>query len=64
MNVYVLRIGDEVEGVFKSLDEVYTLLKGMVNDDFEWEELKEEGSTFHNFGQGYEEEVRVYKFLI
>ena len=64
MNVYVLRIGIEVIGVFNKIEDLYEVLNDFVEKDFNWSELKGSLISNYDFGNGFEEEVEVYSCLL
>jgi hypothetical protein len=64
MNVYVLRIENSVEGVFKSIDEVFKIVEEFVNEDFDWELFKNNLKIDYDFGGGVKEEMEIYSFII
>ena len=60
MNIFVLRIENDVIGAFKSIEDLYKLLDTFVKDDFNWDLLKNDFKIYYDFGEGFEEEVEIY----
>jgi hypothetical protein len=64
MNVYVLRIGSEIESVYRSIERLREELREWVRDDFDWEDFNKGMVVWYDFGGGVEEEVEYKSMLV